>query len=149
MKLKILSLLAISLFGMNNIIGRAKIPIPYGEKEKIVKIVDLPDTEEFQLEDGRFFDIGIKYTISHIVWLPYSNTEPIVTGYVDDETFVELTEEEIKQIASFAKVEIPNDASASFFDRIGGKIILGILLLIVVYGIYSSYFGKKEDEKNT
>ncbi|MDO6489996.1 MULTISPECIES: hypothetical protein [unclassified Cellulophaga] len=149
MKLKVLSLLAISIFGISNIVGRARIPIPYGEEQKIVKIVDLPDTEDFQLDDGTYFDIGKMYTISHIVWLPYSNTEPIITGYVDDDTYVELSAENLKEIAEIAKVEIPETASASFFDRLGGKIILGLIGIVVLYGIYSSYFGKDEDEKET
>lgn len=147
MKLKTLSLVALTLAGLLNSLGKARIPIPYGEKQKIVKVADLPDTEDFQLEDGTYFDIGKMYTISHIVWLPYSNTEAILTGYVDDETYVELTPEQVKEIAAHAKVKIPEEVTASFFDRIGGKIVLGLLAAVILYGVYSNYFGKKDDDE--
>lgn len=144
MKLKALSLLAITLTGLLSSIGKARIPIPYGEKQKIVKIVDLPDTEDFQLDDGTYFDIGKMYTISHIVWLPYSSTDAVLTGYVDDETYVELTPEQIKEIAAHAKVEIPENVSPTFFDRIGGKIVLG---LIVAGAVYFFFIRKSDDDE--
>ncbi|ADV49299.1 hypothetical protein I2486_10055 [Cellulophaga sp. E16_2] len=145
MKLSTLFTVGLLFLGINAAIARVGIPIPYGDEDKIIKILDLPDTEEFQLEDGTYFDIGKMYTISHIVWLPYSNTEVVITGYVDDDTYVELTPEQLIEIAALAKVEIPETASASFFDRIGGKIVLGLLALVVLYGIYASYF-KKDTE---
>jgi len=144
MKLKALSLLAITLTGLLSSIGKARIPIPYGEKQKIVKIVDLPDTEDFQLDDGTYFDIGKMYTISHIVWLPYSSTDAVLTGYVDDETYVELTPEQIKEIAAHAKVEIPESVSPTFFDRIGGKILIG---LIVAGAVYFFFIRKSDDDE--
>ena len=147
MKLSTLLTFGLLFLGLNAAIAKARIPIPYGEAQKIVKVTDLPDTEEFQLEDGRYFDIGKMYTISHIVWLPYSNTDAIITGYVDDETYVELSPEELKEIAALAKVEIPETVTASFFDRLGGKIILGLVGLVILYGIYASYFGKDEEEE--
>jgi hypothetical protein len=146
MKLKIVTLLFVCFFGIQNGIAKMGIPIPYGEEEKIVKIIDLPDTDEFKLDDGTFFDIGSMYTISHIVWLPYSNTEPKIVGYVNDDTYLDLSEDDLKRIKEITNLNIPTTATATFFDRIGGKIGLGILGLIVLYGVYSSYFGKDKDE---
>lgn len=145
MTLKALSFMALTLAGLLQSIGKARIPIPYGEKQKIIKVVDLPDTQDFQLEDGTYFDVGKMYTISHIVWLPYSNTKAVLTGYVDDETYVDLTPEQVKEIAAHAKVEIPQEVTASFFDRIGGKIVLGLLVVGTVY----FFFTKKpsDDDK--
>ncbi|QWX84005.1 hypothetical protein H0I23_16385 [Cellulophaga sp. HaHaR_3_176] len=147
MKLSTLLTVGLLFFGLNSAIARARIPIPYGDEQRIVKVADLPDTEEYQIEDGRYFDIGKMYTISHIVWLPYNNTEVIYAGYVDDETYVELSADEIKTIAAAANIKISEEASASFFDRIGGKIILGLLGLIILYGIYTTYFGKDSEEE--
>jgi hypothetical protein len=44
-----------------------------------------------------------------------------------------------------ANVEIPTEGSVSFFDKIVGKILLGILVLIILYGLYSKYIKKEED----
>ena len=107
--MKLSSLLLLTTVFLSQIVfARARIPIPYGESEEIIKIVDLPDNENFQLDDGTYFDIGSKYTISHILWLAYSNTEPEIVGYVDgdEETYIEFTPEELKQIAEMAEIEI-------------------------------------------
>lgn len=131
-------------------LAKAKIPIPYGRTDKIIKIVDLPDQEEFQLEDGRYFDIGSYYAINHIAWLAYSNSEPQLVGYLDDsDEYLTLTPEELEQIASIANIDIPEKANVSFMHGFGGKIILGSIGLIAAYGIYSSYFSKDEEEEQT
>ncbi|MFS4447414.1 hypothetical protein [Maribacter sp. 2307UL18-2] len=128
--------------------AKARIPIPYGTADKIIKMVDLPDQEEFQLEDGRYFDIGSYYTINHIVWLAYSSSEPQIVGYVEDsDEYLVFTPEELKQIAEIANVEIPAEAEVSFMHSVGGKIILGIIGLFVIHGIYSSYFSKDQEEE--
>lgn len=139
--------LAAALFSQLSF-AKARIPIPYGTADKIIKMVDLPDQEEFQLEDGRYFDIGSYYTINHIVWLAYSSSDPQIVGYVEDsDEYLVFTPEELKQIAEIANVEIPAEAEVSFMHRVGGKIILGIIGLFVIYGIYSSYFSKDEEEE--
>jgi len=127
--------------------AKARIPIPYGTKDKIIKMVDLPDQEEFQLEDGRYFDIGSYYTIDHVIWLAYSHNEPQIVGYIDDsDEYLIFTPEELKEIGAIANVEIPAEAEVTFMDKIGGKVLLGIVALLAAYGIFSSYFSKDEDE---
>lgn len=124
------------------------IPIPYGESEELVLVEDLPDTEAFQLEDGTYYDLGKKYTISHIVWLAYSNTEPVYVGYAEDgEAYLDLTPEDLELIVQEAGITLPEELKASFFHRIGGKIVLGIIGLFIIYSIYSNYFGKDDEEE--
>lgn len=141
----VLSMTILSQF----IFTRARIPIPYGESDEIIKMVDLPDTDMFQLDDGTYFDIGSKYTISHIVWLAYSNTEPEIVGFIDgrEDEYLELSAEQLKEIGTLAEVEIPAEGEVSFFHKIGGKIVLGLLGAVILYGIYSSYFGKEDEEE--
>ncbi len=119
-----------------NATPKLKIPIPYGTEEKIIKVLDLPDDEMFKTSDGKYFDIGAKYTKSHIVWLSYKNTKPEIVGYVEDgDEYVPLTEEELKEIEEVAGVDIPDDVKATFFDRIGSKIVFGIIGLLIIWGI--------------
>lgn len=150
----ITSMLVITMTILSQSISlKARIPIPYGEAEKIIKIVDLPDTEDFQLEDGTYFDIGSMYTINHVLWLAYSNTEPEIVGYIEgkDDEYLELTPEQLEQIAALANVEIPAEGEVSFFHKIVGKVVLGLIGAFILYTLYNSYFGKddEEDEPST
>lgn len=152
---KTLKLLAIALlFILINQASYAKlhIPVPYGTEEKVIKILDFPDTEMFQTEDSSYFDLGSKYTKSHIVWLSYSNTEPILVGIVEgkdgENLYLDLSPEILAEIEKALKIELPTEGSISFFDKFIGKGILGILILIILYGLYLKYI-KKEDEETT
>ncbi len=128
--------------------ARVRIPVPYGTEEKIIKVLDLPDTEYFKLKDGSYFDIGSKYTKSHLVWLSYSNTEPQIVGYVaNGDTYLELSAEQLLEIEENANVSIPKTGSISFFDKYVGKGVFGLLGLLILYGIYNSIFNKDEDEE--
>jgi hypothetical protein len=146
MSFKLPVFLVLFVFYSQISMAKARIPIPYGTEEKIIKLVELPDTEDFQLEDGTYFDIGSRYVKSHILWLSYSNTEPVIVGYANDgESYLDITPEQLTEIAKMANVEIPTEGSVSFFDKIVGKILLGILVLIILYGLYSKYIKKEED----
>ncbi len=147
MKLSKLIFLFIFITSTTAVMARG-IPIPYGESEELVLVEELPDTEFFMLDDGTFFDLGQKYTISHIVWLAYSNTEPEYVGYAEDgESYLDLSEEELQAIVQEAGITLPDELKPTFFHRIGGKIVLGIIALFIIYSIYSNYFGKDDEEE--
>lgn len=147
MNLSKITLLFIFLYSTSAVMARG-IPIPYGESEELVLVEELPDTEAFLLDDGTYFDLGQKYTISHIVWLAYSNTEPEYVGYANDgESYLDLTQEELLAIVQEAGITLPDELKPTFFHRIGGKIVLGIIGLFILYGIYSNYFGKDDEEE--
>ncbi|CAA0145350.1 hypothetical protein [Tenacibaculum maritimum] len=136
----VLSLSSLSVF------SKIRIPIPYGTEEKIIKIHDLPDVADFRLKDGRYFDLGSKYSKNHILWLPYSNTTPEIVGFIqgDENTFLELSAEDLIKIEKIAGVTIPKKGKVSFFDKFVGKGLLGLLGLLVLFGIYDRFFGKEE-----
>jgi len=147
MNLSKITLLFIFLCSTSAVMARG-IPIPYGESEELVLVEELPDTETFLLEDGTYFDLGQKYTISHIVWLAYSNTEPEYVGYANDgESYLDLSPEDLQAIVQEAGITLPDELKPTFFHRIGGKIVLGIIGLFILYGIYSNYFGKDDEEE--
>lgn len=129
--------------------AKLRIPIPYGTEDKIIKVMDFPDTEMFQLEDGSYFDLGSKYTKSHIVWLSYSNTEPVLVGFVEgvgnlEPSYLDLTPEMLVRLGNIPDITIPEKASISFFDKIVGKFLLGLLLIGILYGLYLQYIKKEE-----
>ncbi len=146
MKLK-LSIFTVFVFFLSQTsFAKLRIPIPYGSEEKIIKIQDFPDTELFQLEDGTYFDLGSKYIKSHFLWLSYSNTEPILVGYIDgQDSYLELTPEILAEISKVPDITLPEEGSISFFDKIIGKLLLGILAIAVLFGLYSKYIKKETD----
>lgn len=147
MNLSKLTLLFIFLCSTSAVMARG-IPIPYGESEELVLVEELPDTEAFLLEDGTYFDLGQKYTISHIVWLAYSNTEPEYVGYANDgESYLDLSQEQLLNIVQESGITLPDELKPTFFHRIGGKIVLGIIGLFILYSIYSNYFGKDDEDE--
>jgi hypothetical protein len=124
------------------------IPIIYGKKDKIVKVADLPRNDTYNASVAgipKHFDIGFLYTKSHILFIPYSVSDGKYVGYIDNENYVELTPEEVKQITGAEKISLPSSPPFSFWDKTGGKIVFGILGLIILYGVYASLTEKKEE----
>ena len=128
--------------------AKVGIPIPYGSEEKTIQMIELPDTEDFKYDDGRYFDIGSFYTKDHIVWLAYNTNEPEIVGYFEgSDDYLEISSEQLEEICKLANIEVPTEGEISFMDKIGGKVILGILVLIIAYGIFKNATGKEEDEE--
>ncbi|MDB4292827.1 hypothetical protein N9954_05415 [Maribacter sp.] len=123
--------------------GSGKIPIPLGAKQKIIHIMDLPNQKAFQMEDGRYFDVGSHYEIHHMLWLAFSHSEPQLIGYLgNSDEYVVLTPNMLKAIKKTFDNSIEVRAEVSFMDKFGGKVILGIILLLAMYRIYTHYFSK-------
>lgn len=127
------------------IFAKVHFPVPFGSQEKIIKMRDLPDRPEFQLEDGTYFDIGSMYTIRHIFWLAYSNSESKLVGYVNSQDkYIEFTQEELQNIAAQAKIRLPERAKISFFDKYISKSLLVIILITSCYYGYQYYIKRRE-----
>ena len=144
MKATITIFILVALFFTQLLYARAGIPLPVGSKKKVIHTMDLPDQKEFQMADGRYFDLGSYYEIDHLLWLAYGHSEPQLIGYLgNSDEYVVLTPKELEAIAKTTKGSSEAEAKASFMDKIGGKILLGMLLLLVLYGLFSSYFLKQ------
>ena len=132
--------------------GKVKIPIPFGATQKIIHVMDLPDQKAFQMEDGRYFDVGSHYEIHHVLWMSFSYSEPQLIGYLGtSDEYVVLTPKMLQAINKAVDVDTTVVAEVLFRDKIGGKIGLSILALFGLYGIYLSYFSKvpKVEEENS
>ena len=146
-----LAMLATALFSQLAF-GGTKIPIPFGNEEKVIYVIELPDQKEFQLADGRYFDLGSYYETHHVLWLSFAHSEPKLIGYLgSSDEYVVLTPTILKAIEITLHTK-PVEAEVSFMDKIGGKILLSIFTLVALYGIYVSYFSKvpvdKEDDES-
>ena len=118
--------------------------LPFGAKEKIVKIRELPNTPEFQIKDGTYYDIGVLYTKKQFLWLGYAYGETEYVGYIDSQLmYVPLSKEEWSKIAKSAKVVLPPTAEISFFDAYMSRPILLLLLLLTAYFGRRFYYQRK------
>jgi hypothetical protein len=118
----------------------------YGTTEKVNKVADLPDNDSFKMASGEYFDLGVTFKSSHILWIPYSCTEAKLCGKVaGKDMIVDLTDAEVKEIEKMANIKAPT-AKAPFWDRIGGKLVFGAIVGFIIWGFLPSR--KKPTETN-
>lgn len=121
--------------------------VTFGAHDKIVKICDLPDTDDYTSSDGKLFDFGYKYTVFEVVFLPlFEQGEGQVVGYIDDDNYVALSDSDIQTIAKTNKIKnLAGLVKIPFWDAWGGKLAgIGIILLLVFSVIRDRY--KKAEE---
>lgn len=59
------------------------VKIPFGDREVLNKVADLPDTEEYKTDNGNYIDLGTihqEFNIAYILPL-YIEQEPRLVGY--------------------------------------------------------------------
>lgn len=116
--------------------SNAKGLIVWGTSDKMEKIADLPDSEDYQTTDGLNFDMGVKYSVFHIFWIPlWVTNEAMACGYLDGDNYVELTEEDVQLIAEANSIDMNGKVKTSFWNSYGGKVlaVFVLLILLVVY----------------
>lgn len=141
--MKKLFLTAILGFCTFNVIS-AKAKIPVGEREVLNKVHDLPNTEEFKLENGNFLDLATLHKEFNIAYiLPLWITEDsIIVGY-DEKTgeFYDIPENELNAILASQKIKKEEINKLPFYTQYGGKLVALIIIALMIYGALPS---KKE-----
>lgn len=109
------------------------------------KVADFPDTEEFQTADGWYFvDAGIVYKQITVFFLPLWNYDVRWAGHIPNSSrYVDLTRSELEELATRANIALPQDPELPLWDRIGGKLVL--VLLLVALGLYRSRYGRDDE----
>lgn len=137
----LLTILVLGL-GIRNADARGRIPI--GSVEKIEKVADLPDNEEYKLDNGKYVDLGVRFTVFTIAWLPvYTEKAPELVGYAGGDTYYDIPKEQLTAIMAENKLEEKKLLKLSFWNAWGGKLIVGLLVLLIIYGALPSR--KKKD----
>lgn len=145
LQLSLITLLFI-LFSSNDAHARKRGFISFGG-DVMHKVADFPDNEMFQMDDGTYMDAGIIHKEVSIVFIPIWNYDVKWCGYVNGDTYVELTKEELDVLAEAAGVTLPESLSIPFWNSIGGKLVfLAIIGALIAYGIFSS---DDEEEEET
>lgn len=126
------SLVFCSLISSN---GLYAAKITFGAHDKIIKIYDLPNTEDYTSSDGKMFDFGYKYSIFEIAYLPiFQKGEGQIIGYIDDDNYVVLSDSDIQEIAKTNNIQdLSGFVKLPFWDVWGGKtVVIGIIFLLVL-----------------
>lgn len=101
--------------------------------EKIIKVSDFPDTEDFRAQDGGLIDAGYIYKQFRIFWVPVWNYDGRWCGLTRDAAkYYEIDKPTLDAIAKEAGISLPEEPSLPFWDAYGGKLVVGIGLLTLL-----------------
>lgn len=123
------------------------IPIFYSTgSEKIAKVADFPQTELFTDATGAHFDAGIMYKQVSLMFVPLWNYDVQWCGMVDEDTYVQITKEQLDEIAKTAGITLPESGKVPMWDAFGGKAIVAVLLAGLAFFLLSGNKDDKDDE---
>ena len=125
--------------------ARKGIPIPVCFPcEKIITVKQLPTDDKFKDDKGGKLNLGYIYKEYGALWLPvWNNDGRYVLTNVKEDTYYDLSAEEITMLKQEDKIDIPSGSPLSFWKKIGGKLIVGTLLAFLIWGMLPSK-NKKE-----
>ncbi len=109
--------------------------------DRIIKVADLPQTPEFDVDTRPEFapqrmpaekvhvDIGYTWKQDKLLFMPIFNNSGHYVGYTGGEThYIEFKKGELDEWASRANVSLPANPSIPFWDEWGGKLLLIVLI---------------------
>ncbi|MGE8431098.1 hypothetical protein [Chryseobacterium joostei] len=148
---QILLLSFVSMFTINFVSAKAK--IPFGKIDKIEIIADLPDTEKYAVskDSKEYLDLARMHQEYNIAWIipAWITQEPkLVLAKKDSDEYFELTNEQLDQIVSENKLNKENFLKLGLYTQYGGKLIILLIIGLIVYGIFSKDKPKKINPTN-
>ena len=136
-----LSLIGAMFFAANTVSARGIIIYSTGEKIETVK--QLPDSA---IINDEHVNLGVMYKQFSIFWIPMWNYGETKYVFLNDKknTYYDLEAEDIQSLKTVFNVEVPQAPTIGFWNKTGGKIIWGIVILVVVFGWLSP---RKDENK--
>lgn len=123
----------------------AKISI--GKSEKLKVVHELPNTEDYMSNPGRFMDLGIKYETFDIIGMPlWLVKDPVFIGLENHNTSVyfDLDSTLVNDLIAENKLDRKELMSLTFFDKhLGIVAIIGIIMVLVLYNLITK---RREDD---
>ncbi len=112
--------------------------------EIVSKAQELPDTENFQFEDGSYFDLGAYRKQFTIFFIPLWNYDVEWCAYLGtDDEMMSLTKEQLDAIAADAGLTLAETPPLPFWSSIGGK----LLFLAIIGGFIAFSVMKSNDDE--
>ncbi|WP_146212762.1 hypothetical protein [Dysgonomonas alginatilytica] len=148
MKKMLLLLGFVTLFNLVSTYEANAAQVTFGPHDKLVKICDLPDTDDYKSNDGKYFDFGYKYTCFEVVFLPiFQQGEGQIVGYIDEENFVVLSKADIADIAKTNNIKnLAGLVRIPFWDAWGGKLVGVLIILLLIGSLLRDRYTKKVEE---
>lgn len=130
------------------------IPIFYSDGSTVTKVKTLPQSEVFEITTTRgntvHCDLGVMHDQFCIFGIPVWNygVNKYVLYHDNSDTFdyVELTKEDIADLQSFYP-DIPSTPELPFWDTVGGKIVVLIIILVIGF-VLKIFEGAKQSESD-
>ena len=108
--------------------------------DRIIKVADLPNTPNFEVNARQRYDIGAKPEKVHLdvgyLWsqnsflvFPILNTDGRFVGYTgSDSQYIEFSKGELEDLTTKANIQMPQAPSIPFWDAWGGILLLLVLI---------------------
>ena len=142
MKKTILTLALFSALFLTANTASAKGVIFYSNGEKVEVVKTLP--EDAILDDAHV-NLGVMYEQFAIFWVPmwnYGETKYVLINDKKD-TYYDLSEEDVEMLRTEFNIDVPQKPSIGFWNKIGGKLIWCVVILVAIYGWWIS---RKDNE---
>ncbi|MCK0206096.1 hypothetical protein [Ornithobacterium rhinotracheale] len=122
--------------------------IKVGNVEKIKKVADLPNTDEYQGDYGDHIDIGAKYTVFTVMGLPVWPTEsPQLVGLsTSKDLYYDIPQETMQEVLKENNLPSHDEllSKVSFWDKYLGMVV--IVGIVVAYFVYQTLTSKESDK---
>ena len=119
----------------------AKAKIPFGKRDVLKKVYDLPDTDEFKSKEGNFLDLATlhqEFNIAYILPL-YITEEPRLVIFDEKaDTYYDVPESELDAIVGAQKLKIEQLNKLPFYTRYGGKMVAILIAGLLIWGAIPS-----------
>ncbi|UIR54934.1 hypothetical protein LZQ00_11655 [Sphingobacterium sp. SRCM116780] len=143
-------LLIIVIFVTASNFSFARLKIPIGEREVLNKVYDLPNTDEFKLENGDYLDLATLHTEFNIAYiLPlYITKDSKLVGYNEKtKEFFDIPENELNAILVSQKLNKESINQLPFYTKFGGKLVAVLIIGFLIWGSIPSKKHKIEPKQ--
>ena len=143
---KKISIIVLLVVGFTNASARAK--IPFGKKEVITIVSELPDNEMYETSEGskEYIELATLHEEFNIAWiLPlWITKEPKLVLYNEkSDTYYDASDEEMNEILAENKIKKEDVLKVPFYNKYGGKAVLLVIIGLIAW----SYLGKKDEDE--
>lgn len=137
---KILTFLIISMAFISQVHAKF-IFFGWGD-EKIIEVMDLPDIDDlYNPSEATYVDLGYRFQQVNIFFVPVWNYNGQWCGYIGkDDIYIPMTEEDWsgffykhELIKVYHNLSFPDKPKLPFWDEYGGKLLIGIILVLYIY----------------
>lgn len=135
------------LCSMNSL--EAKLKIPVGPQEILLQVHDLPDTEDFLIEEGHYLDLATLHEEYIIAFIPlWVTKDAILVGYDKiDKTYYEIEDDRMEVLLSEQKLNKASLIGIPFWNKFGGKLVALAIIALIIYGYIPSKKKKVESQE--